>query len=31
MSNEIKSKLAFVNYKVKEVILRENDKFQNSV
>ena len=29
MSNEVKNKLAFVNYNVKEVILKENDKFQN--
>lgn len=29
MSNEIKSKLSFINYKVKEVILKQNDGFKN--
>lgn len=29
MSNEIKSKLAFISYKVKEVILKQNDNFKN--
>ena len=29
MSNEIKSKLAFINYKVKEVILKQNNNFKN--
>ena len=30
MSNEIKSKLSFINYKVKEVILKQNDSFKNT-
>ncbi len=29
MSNEIKSKLIFIDYKVKEVILRRNDNFES--
>lgn len=29
MQNEIKSRLSFVDYKVKEVILIQNDKFHN--
>lgn len=29
MANEIKSKLAFINYRVKEVILKQNDNFKN--
>ena len=29
MENEIKSKLSFINYKVKSVLLEQNDKFVN--
>lgn len=29
MQNEVKSKLSFINYKVKEVILKQNDNFHN--
>lgn len=29
MQNEIKSKLSFISYRVKEVILKQNDNFQN--
>lgn len=30
MKNEVKSKLSFINYKVKEVILKQNDSFHNN-
>lgn len=30
MQNEVKSKLSFINYKVKEVILKQNDSFHNT-